>query len=120
MDRIILRDIEFHAPHGYYEDERREGRRFLVDVDAGVSTLAAGRSDALEQTVDYRDIARVVVAVMTGESVHLIERLCELIAAAVLAEIPAIEHVKVRVRKRATGVPGDPEFVGVVIERSRD
>jgi dihydroneopterin aldolase len=119
MDQIILRNLEFHAPHGYYEEERREGRTFLVDVDADVSTVRAGQSDDLIETVDYRDIARVVVDVMSGESVHLIERLAEKIADGVLDEISAIAHVEVRVRKKATGVPGNPEFVGVVIHRSR-
>ena len=118
-DIIHVRGLSLTARHGVYEEERREGRSFTVDLDAYVNTLRAGTTDELQQTVDYRDLSAAVLRVMQGESRHLIETLAEAIAADLLATVPALSGVRVTVWKRATGVPGDPERVGVTIERAR-
>ncbi|MCA8967763.1 MAG: dihydroneopterin aldolase, partial [Planctomycetes bacterium] len=51
-DIIRIHDLRRLARHGVYDEERAEGRRFAVDVEATVATAEAGRSDALGDTVD--------------------------------------------------------------------
>lgn len=119
-DQIHIRGLHVHAGHGVYAEEREEGRAFTVDLDAFVATRAAGESDALDHTVDYRALTRCALRVLEGPGRNLIETLAESIADEVLHEISAIERVRVSVWKRALGVPGDPERVGVTIERARE
>lgn len=120
MDTIFIRNLETVARHGVYDEERAEGRMFSVDVEVDLPTTGvAGQSDALAETVDYRDIAACVCDVLAGPSVHLIERLAEEICDAVLVRIPRVVCVRIELRKRATGVPGAPEWVGLRIARRR-
>lgn len=119
-DQIHIRGLHVHAPHGVYEEERLEGRSFWIDLDAYVGTAEAGESDDLAQTVDYRDLTTAILSVMEGPSRNLIEALAEEIADAVFAAVRVVAQVRVSVWKRALGVPGDPERVGVTIVRRRD
>jgi dihydroneopterin aldolase len=120
FDTIMVEDLEFLGFHGVYDEERAEGRRFRVDVEVDVAPLArAGETDALEETLDYRAIAAVVQDVFQGPSVHLIERLADTICRRLLASEPMVQRVRLSIRKAATGVPGDPRWVGVRMERGR-
>ena len=118
-DSIFVHNLEFVGKHGVYEDERRDGRRFAVDVRVETATLAAGTSDALAETVDYRDLAAVVMEVGHGPSVQLIETMAEQICGRILANHRSISLVELRIRKYATGVPGEPEWVGIEVVRER-
>ena len=119
VDVIHVHNLQFVGFHGVYDEERAEGRRFAMDIDVETATVEAGHSDALGDTVDYRDVAQVAVDVMQGESVHLIETLAERICAGIFDRLPAVQTVRIAIRKYATGVPGDPEWVGLTIERRR-
>ena len=53
MDRIYLTGISAFAFHGVYQEERRTGQRFSVDLIAEVDLYPAGVSDNLQDSVDY-------------------------------------------------------------------
>lgn len=118
-DIIHVHNLESLGHHGVYDDERAEGRRFAIDIDVEADTSRAGASDTLRDTIDYRDIASIAVDVMNGPSRHLIEKLGEEICQRILREIPRAASVRITIRKKATGVPGDPEWVGITLVRSR-
>ena len=118
VDRILVHNLQFVGKHGVYEEERREGRSFALDIEADVATVEAGNSDELVDTVDYRDLARIALEVGHGPSMHLIEAMGERICSRILSELGGVQRVKLTIRKFATGVPGDPDWVGIVIERS--
>jgi dihydroneopterin aldolase len=119
-DTIEVLGLGFLGKHGVYDDERRDGRHYTVDIEADVARADGGGIDALGETLDYRDLAQIVVDVMSGPSVHLIETLGETICTRVLSERRTVLRVRVHIRKRATGVPGDPASVGVRFRRSRE
>lgn len=118
--KIFLEKLEFLGRHGVYEEERVEGRRFEVDLEVELPDHKSAHTDELEHTVDYRELARLVLDVAGGESCSLIERLAGEMASRIIAEQPSIASVKVTVRKYATGVPGDPAVVGVTLFATRD
>lgn len=111
---VFVEGLTFTGRHGVYEEERRDGRRFCVDLR--VEVPAAPR-DLIGDTVDYRGLAECILSVGLGPSVELIETLASRILDAVFSRF-AVSHAEVTVRKKATGVPGDPEWVGVREERS--
>jgi dihydroneopterin aldolase len=113
---IQVLGLGFRGRHGVFEEERTEGREFEADVRCRVARLPAFGNDELGDTLDYRDVARIALEVGTGESVQLVEHLADTIAARCLA-LPPVEAVDVTVRKRATGVPGDPRWVAVRVCR---
>jgi len=116
---IYVLDIEFWGRHGIFDEERAEGRRFQVDVRALVDTWPDDDVDHLDETVDYRQLAQAVVDVGQGESVRLVETLASRICDRCLA-LPSVIRVEVCVRKRATGVPGTPTWVGARLVRDAE
>lgn len=118
-DRIVLAGMAFEARHGVNEWEKAQAQRFEVDVELILRTHAAGTSDELAQTVDYREVYEAVRAVLEGPPVDLIETLAESIARDVLATNRRARKVIVRVRKPDVQLGGQLAHAGVEIVRRR-
>jgi dihydroneopterin aldolase len=103
--------------HGALPEEHSRAQPFAVDVDLAVDLSAAGRTDALADTVDYGAAAAVVEKVVVGERHRLLERLATRIAEDVLAVDHRITSVTVTVRKLRPPVPVDLASAGVTITR---
>ena len=99
MDRIQLEGMVFNGRHGVTAAERARPQPFTVDVELEVNAARAGRSDRIEDTVDYRQVHAIVRQVVEGASAHLIEALADRIARLAL-EVPGVAAVSVRVAKR--------------------
>ncbi|HSR23323.1 MAG TPA: dihydroneopterin aldolase [Candidatus Eisenbacteria bacterium] len=117
MDRMLLEGMSFFGHHGVYPAERELGTHFTVDVELELDLGAAGRSDRLEDTLDYRNAYRLVRDVVEGEPCHLVEALAER-AADRLLTLERVRRVRVRVRKRPH-LQGDFRSVGVEVDRGR-
>jgi len=115
--KIELSGIELHGYHGVLEHERREGQRFLFDVELEVGE--AGASDRIEDAVDYRDVVACVREVSDSRVYRVLEALAAGLAAALLERFP-VERVEVRVRKPDVVLdpPVEQAAVSVVRERS--
>ena len=113
---IELQGIELHAFHGVLEHERREGQRFLVDVELDLADTSAASTDRIEDAVDYRDVVATVVDVADGRAYHLLEALAAAVADALVDGYP-VTRVRVRVRKPDVVLPRAVEHAAVVVER---
>ena len=114
MTTIELAGLEVFGYHGVNEEERRDGQRFLYDVELEVGE--AGSSDRIEDAVDYRDVAACVREVSESRAFHLLEALAATVADALLDRFP-VAQVRVRVRKPDVRLP--VEHAAATIERSR-
>jgi len=119
MDRIILANMAFFAHHGVAPQERRLGQRFFVDVDCQLDVRPASESDDYGRAVCYAAVYETVSDVMTGEPAKLIETLAERIAKAVLDRFPALDGIRVAIRKPSAPVKGVLDHAGVEITRRR-
>ena len=113
---IELHGIELHAFHGVLEHERREGQRFLVDLELDLADTGAASTDRIEDAVDYRDVVATVVDVAEGHAYHLLEALAAALADALVDGYP-VTRVRVRVRKPDVVLPRPVEHAAVVVER---
>ncbi len=112
--RVELRGIELFGYHGVLAEERRDGQRFLYDVELDVGER--GANDRIEDAVDYRDVAATVREV-NDRQFQLLEALACAVADALLERFPA-ERVKVRVRKPEVRPAGlIVEHAAVTVER---
>ncbi len=118
LDRVALRGLRGYGRHGVLPSERANGQPFLIDVELGLDTRRAAKSDDLTDTVDYAGLADRVVALVEGDPVNLIETLAERIAAMCL-EPAGVEQVQVTVHKPEAPVTVAFEDVSVTIMRSR-
>jgi len=114
MDIIYLHGLKVDCVIGVWEWERRLRQTVTIDLDLGCDIRAAGRSDALEDTLSYKEVGKRVAAFAREAEFALVEKLAVEIAALLLAEF-AVQWCRVRVNKfGALRGAGD---VGVVIER---
>jgi FolB domain-containing protein len=79
-DKIHVRDLELPCHIGVSESERAGLQRVIVNLTLDLDLSAAGGSDRLEDTLDYRLVERQVADLVTGSACMLLERLAEAIA----------------------------------------
>ncbi len=116
MDRIIISDLLVRAIIGVKDDERHNRQDVVINVALSADLSRAGKSDRLEDSVDYRALNKKIVSLVEGSQFYLVEALAEAIAGLCL-ENSAVREVQVRVEK-----PGALRFarnVGVEIIRRR-
>ena len=114
---IELRGIVLHGFHGVLEEERRDGQRFLVDLELDLEHEHASRSDRIEDAVDYREVVATVARVSDARAYHLLEALAGALADALVDEFP-VSAVRVRVRKPDVVLEPPVEHAAVSVERS--
>ena len=117
--RIELQGLVVFGHHGYLEEERHLGQRFLVDLWVDVHGSAT-HTDRIEDTVDYRRLAALVREVFAGPERLLLEGLAGAVADGIVAQFAAVERVRVRVRKPDVVLDPPVDYAAVVIERTRE
>lgn len=115
---IELRGIELHAFHGVLEHERRDGQRFLVDVELDLTDATAAGTDRIEDAVDYREVVAAVTQISDGRAYHLLEAFAGALADALVHRFP-VDRARVRVRKPDVVLARPVEHAAVVAERRR-
>ncbi len=117
LDQIMITDLLARGIIGINKDEREKPQDILINLVLFVDTRKAGQSDNLEDSVNYRTIAKRVQAHAETAARQTVEALAADVAALCLAEA-GVKKVRVRVEK-----PGAVRFsrsVGVEIERARE
>ena len=118
-DRILIEGIKFHGFHGLTRMEREVGVRLSVDLSLEVDMDRPGRSDAFEDTLDYRRVHQCVMDVGRGRSHKLLESFAWTLLGTLFEEFPA-DRITVRVRKETPVLDGIVDSVGVEMTRSRE
>ena len=117
LDVILLEGVQIPAALGVTAAERRMRRPVRLDVELERDLRAAGRSDRIGSTIDYKSVYDAIEKVAAGQDHRLVEALAERIAAALLAEFD-VSAVSVSVRK-SRPFAGVVESAGVRIRRER-
>lgn len=117
-DRIRLCGLAFYAYHGVSAEEQERGQVFTVDVAVEADLHRAGHTDALADTLDYRDLYARIRAAMTETRYHLLEAAAEAVAHALL-DVERVEAVTVSVRKPHVRLGGPLESAAVEVTRRR-
>lgn len=91
--------MSFSGRHGVRPAEREHPQEFKVDIELEADLSVAGRTDKLEDTIDYTKVRGIAKETIEGESAKLLETLATRIADRIL-EIPTVRAVSVRVTKR--------------------
>lgn len=114
MDRIIIKDLLIRGIIGISERERSQRQDILVNLVLFGDINAAGKSDNIQDCINYRTVAKKTIAFVEHSARYTVEALASDIARFCLEE-PGVMGVQVRVEK-----PGAVRFaqsVGVEIER---
>jgi len=114
MDIIFLRDLRIDAVIGIWAWERRMPQTVSIDLDMAADIRAAAASDQVEDTLNYKLVAKRLQQFVGESSFQLVETLAEKVAGIVRDEF-GVAWVRVRVNK--PGAIRGAHDVGVVIER---
>lgn len=117
-DIIAVTGISAFGHHGVLEHERRDGQRFVVDLEVTTDVTAAAVSDDLEDTVDYSALAREVVEIVEGPACDLIETVAARIADQMLTH-EGVQRVRVTLHKPEAPVGVPFADVSVTVVRPR-
>ena len=117
-DRIELRGLAVRGNHGVFDQERRDGQDFVIDLTVWLDLTAAAASDDLADTVDYGGLAQRAYDIVAGEPRDLIETVAAEIADDVMND-ERIEAVEVVVHKPQAPIPLSFADVAVVAHRTR-
>jgi FolB domain-containing protein len=116
MDKLIIKDLLVRGIIGINDWEREHPQDILINIEIEADLSKAGQTDELNQSVNYRTVAKKVIAHAESAQRFTVEALAEDIAAICLTE-PGSLGARVRVEK-----PGAVRFaasVGAEIERKR-
>ena len=117
LDQIFITDLVARGIIGINQGEREKPQEIRINLVLFVDTRKAGKSDKLEDSVNYRTIAKRVLEHAETAARQTVEALAADVADLCLAE-GRVKKVRVRIEK-----PGAVRFsrsVGVEIERERD
>jgi dihydroneopterin aldolase len=117
MDRIFLTALQAEAIIGIYDWEREVRQHIEVDLEIWVDLSAAAKSDAIEDTLNYKLVAKRVLSFVEESRFRLVEALAGEIASIVLTEFK-VERVRVTLHK--PGAIRHSRDVGVIVERGRN
>lgn len=116
-DRIEIKDLLLRGIIGVNDWEREVEQDILINITLTADLAQAGRTDSIEDTVNYRTLTKQIIRHVETSQRFTLEALAADIAGICLAQ-EGVERTRVRVEK-----PGALRFarsVGVEIERAAD
>lgn len=117
MDKIFIHALKTEAIIGIFDWERQVKQTVLVDLELAVDIRKAARSDSIDDTLNYKRIAKRVLAFVEASSYHLVETLSENIAMLILGEF---QVAGVRVVLSKPGAVRSSKDVGIIVERNQE
>lgn len=114
LDKIFLRELKVQTVIGIWEWERSITQTVVVDLEMATDAKQAAATDRVEGALNYKDVAKRIVAFVEAAQFQLVESLAEAVARIVVQEF-GVRWIKVSVAKPGA-IEGSRE-VGVVIER---
>lgn len=115
-DKILLEALEVQCIIGIFDWERKTPQKVLIDLEFPADIRKAARRDRIEDTVDYKRIAKRISAYVSQSRFQLIETLAEKLAVLLLKEF-RLKEVKLRVSK--PGAVRGSKNVAVEISRRK-
>ncbi len=114
MDIIYLNDLRIDTVIGIFDWERRIKQTVSFDLEMGADIRKAAASDHIDDTLNYKAVAKRLIRFVGESEFQLVETLAERVAGILLEEF-GVPWVRVRVNKQ--GAVRGARDVGVIIER---
>lgn len=118
MDTIHVTGIRAYGYTGYLPEEQVLGQWFEVDLAIDLDLAPAGDSDAIGDTLDYRQAIEIVKRRVQNDRLALVEKLAAVIAGDILT-LDRVHSVRVRLSKLGAPIPDFGGKITIDITRSR-
>lgn len=114
MDIIYLRDLRIDTVIGIYDWERRMKQTIILDLEMGTDIRKAANSDNIDDTLNYKAVAKRLMTYVGDSEFELVETLAERITEIIMTEF-AVPWCRLSLNKK--GAVRGVRDVGVIIER---
>jgi 7,8-dihydroneopterin aldolase/epimerase/oxygenase len=114
VDIVFINDLRIETIIGIYDWERKVKQTISLDLEMGTDIRKSAETDAIEDTLNYKAVAKRLIAFVGESEYQLVETLAEKITDIVLTEF-SVPWVKLTVHK--PGAVRGSRDVGVIIER---
>jgi dihydroneopterin aldolase len=115
-DIVFLRGRAVETTIGFFDWERHVKQTVVIDLEIPVDCARAASSDSVQDTVDYKSIAKRTIAFVSEAQFHLVETLAHKLAMTLLEEF---DIAWIRMSLNKPGAIRGSRDVGVSIERRR-
>ena len=115
MDKVFIENLEIETIIGIFGWEREVKQIVRISLEMSFDISKAGKSDKIDDALDYKKIGKSIVNLVENSSFFLVEKMAEEIASLVLKN-KQIEKIKLRVEK--PGALRGSKSVGVEILRT--
>jgi dihydroneopterin aldolase len=114
MDIIYLNDLKIDTVIGVFDWERKIKQTIRFDLEMASDIRKAAASDNIEDTLDYKAVAKRIIAFVEESQYQLVETLAEKVAEIIINEFN-VPWVRIRLNKK--GAVRYANDVGIIIER---
>ncbi|MDP2227435.1 MAG: dihydroneopterin aldolase [Moraxellaceae bacterium] len=114
MDIVYIRDLKIETVIGIFDWERRIRQTVSIDLEMATDIRRAAASDDIKDTLDYKAVAKRLIAFVSESEFLLVETLSEKVAEIVLTEFD-VPWLRLRLSK--PGAVRGSQDVGIIIER---
>ncbi len=114
MDIVYIRDLEIETVIGIYDWERQIQQTIRIDLEMGTDIRRAAVTDSIEDTLNYKAVAKRIIRYVEETQPDLVETLAENIASIVMNEF-GVPWLRLTLGK--PGAVRRSREVGIIIER---
>ena len=114
MDTVFIEDLRIETIIGIYDWERTTRQIVALDVEMAFDNRAPAASDRIDDTLNYKAVAKRLVAFVEASQFELVETLAERCAEVIRGEF-GVRWLRLKLSK--PGAVTGSRAVGVVIER---
>ena len=116
MDKIFIHALKTEAIIGIFDWERQVKQTVVLDLEFSADIRKAALTDSIDDTLNYKGVAKRVLAFVEASQFHLVETLAEHVAMLILEDF-GVQWVGVSLSK--PGAIRSSQDVGVKLERNR-
>jgi 7,8-dihydroneopterin aldolase/epimerase/oxygenase len=116
MDRVFIENLTVETVIGIFDWEREIRQAVSLDLEMDYDIRRAAETDSIDDTLDYKAVAKRLIHFIERSEFGLVETLAERCAQIVLEEFP-VERLTLKLSK--PGAVRGSSAVGVIIERRR-
>ncbi len=114
MDIVFIEDLTIETVIGIYDWERKIRQKVVFNIEMGTDIKAAAATDTIDNTLDYKAVAKRIIAFVEDSEFQLVETLAERVAEIIQKEF-GVPWLKLKLSK--PGAVRGSKAVGILIQR---
>ena len=118
MDCIRIINLKIPARHGVYDFEKDKDKLFELDAELFLDLTIPGKSDQLEDSVNYAEVVEFITDIFILKDRNLIESVAEDISNKLLLKYP-LKRVIIKIRKPHAPIKANFDNVEVELIREK-